>query len=275
MPEVLSIPDILVIANISEFLAEADIERGGLYQASLYGGGVDRDLPRKIYMVKKNVQWMYDLDPDDETLRFTANYLYALCNRYVLKAQNISGGGGSVSPINPSFGLMFEYLIPVLGGVPPFTNATDYDDVRIVGHNLEIFWNDLPRFLIGGEWAYTPTGIRILIPGFDASANTYDIKIFIRDPFGSSGEGVEVTRSFQYTGVGGETSFYNALLEDATIIEVSRGTPSVIINTGTPVDMECLVALGSNSLSTGTLEFAATAPISAGEIVTVIFSKSI
>jgi len=269
LPQVLSIADILDIANISEFLAVCDIERGGLY-----GGGMDIELPRKIYIVKQNVQWLYDLDPDNTTLRFTANYLYALCNRYVLQAQNISGGGGSISPVNPSFGITFEYLIEVNGGVPDFTNATDYDDPRIIGHNLVIFWNDIPRFLVSGEWAYTPTGIRILVAGFDATVNTYDFKIFIKDPFGTAGTGAEVTRSFQYTGIGGETSFFESLLDDSTIISVARGTDYELINSGTPTGLQALVTL-TGSLSDGHIAFAADNPIIAGEIVTVIFSKAL
>lgn len=271
MPEVLPIQTILDIANISEYLAVCDIERGGLY-----GGGQIGDLPRKIYVVKKNVQWMFDLDPDDDTLRFTANYLYALCNRYVLAAQHISGGGGSVSPVVPSFGGLFEYLIEVNGGVPDFTNATDYDDARIVGKNLVLFLNDIPKFLIAGtEWAYTPTGVRILIPGFDAVNNTYDLKIFIKDPFITSGTGTEVTRLFQYTGIGGETSITNATLGDATIVSVSRGTPYELISIGSPSGLQAKINLNANNLCNGTIDFDTLNPILAGEVVEIIFSKAI
>ncbi len=273
MGQSLDIPDILDIANISEYLCVCDIERGGLY-----GGGQDLQLPTKIYMVKKNVQWMYDIDPSDSTLRFTANYLYALCNKYVLKAQHTTGGGGSVSPVSPSFGNMIEYLIEVYGGVPDFTNATDYDDTRIVGHNLVIFWNDIPKFLVGGiEWAYTPTGIRILYSGFDAVNNNYDFKIFIKDPLSATGStGVEVTRAFQYTGItGSETSITSSIIEDSTIVSVSRGTPYEMIFSGTPTGLQVLIDTSTGNICNGTIEFDSSNPISVGEVVEIIFSKAI
>lgn len=88
--------EMIDIGRLSQFLAANDIAKKGLY-----GGGVDLNLPRKIYMIRKNLEWLYDLDSSDETLQATANYLYALCGRYALAAQNISGGSGVVSPINP------------------------------------------------------------------------------------------------------------------------------------------------------------------------------
>lgn len=45
------------IAKISQYLALNAISKGGLN-----GGGQDVRLPRKIYLVRKNVEWLYDLD---------------------------------------------------------------------------------------------------------------------------------------------------------------------------------------------------------------------
>ena len=93
----LTVVDKISIAKISQFLAGNDIERSG-YE----GAGQDLRLPRKLYMIRKNIEWLYNLDSDDETLTVTSNYLYALCGKYTFKAQeilNTGGGGGIISPV--------------------------------------------------------------------------------------------------------------------------------------------------------------------------------
>ncbi len=237
-----------------------------------------------IYIYWKILNKIYTLDPTWPGLDAPANYLYELERPFSYKAAQIvdGGGGGSVTPITPTRNVMFEYLIEVFGGVPDFSNATDYNDTRITGHNLVLFLNNIPKFLTAGtEWFYTLSGVRIFLDdgsggnSFDATVNDYDLKIFIKDPLGISGSGTEVTRSFQYDGVGSETSITAAVLNGATIISVTRGTPYEMITTGTPTDLQVLVNLGVNNLSNGTLNFAATNPISVGELVEVVFSKAI
>lgn len=264
--------------QLSAPIAVVDNEKGTMFSSRLSSPAS----LRTILMVTDALQWGYDGGAQtDQSLRQTANYLIWLCGMYGQRAQFIldggGGGGGTVSPSGPIVPIrMGVYLIEVNGGVPDFTNATDYDDAELIGKNLVVFWNDIPRFLVGGtEWAYTLTGIRILIGGFDATANTYDFKIFIKNPFGTSGTGVEVTRPFQYTGTGGETSITAAILSDATIISVSRGTPYELITSGSPVGAQALVNLNVNNLSNGTIDFDPTNPIAAGEVVEIIFSKAV
>lgn len=266
------IPDIIEWAKISQPLARIGESTRQVNQ----GGKIDVDLDMKLYNTRKDVQYAYDQDPNSANTYQQANCLLTLIGIYLFKAQQTTGGGGSITPVTPSTGLTFNYLIEVFGGVPDFANATDYNDPAIVGHNLVVFWNDIPRFLVAGtEWAYTPTGIRILIAGFDATANTYDIKIFIKNPFGTSGTGTEVTRSFQYTGTGGETSFFESLLVDSTIVTVFYNSNEyTIINSGTPTGLQVLVTL-SGALSDGHITFAADNPIQSGQVVTVTFSKAV
>ena len=84
-----TVPDIIEIAQLSQPLAANYIQKRGLY-----GGGIDRKLPRLLYMVRKTVEKRYDQDPSDSTLVKTANYLYALCAPFNLEAQNMLAGGG-------------------------------------------------------------------------------------------------------------------------------------------------------------------------------------
>jgi hypothetical protein len=92
-----TVSQIINIAKISQFLCLLDIEKKGLY-----GGGQDLSLPRKIYCVRKNVEWLFSLSSSDSSLVSTSNYLYALCapyNQQALFLLNISGG--QVSPVSP------------------------------------------------------------------------------------------------------------------------------------------------------------------------------
>lgn len=274
---------ILNNAPIACYLAANKIEK-----STIRGGGfLDPLLAQKIYLVYKILNKIYTLNPNYDGIVGVANYLWELCGEFGVAALGISGGGGgSVAPVTPGGGgnvFNFEYLIEVRGGVPDFASATDYDDSRLFGHNLVVFWNDIPKFLTGGtEWAYTPTGIRILIDGFDATVNDYYVLVFIKDPLGTSGTtDNEVTRSFQYTGVTGfETSIFSLLLVGATIVEVSRGTDYELIYSGTPTGLQALVGTIplSNNLCDGNITFASDNPIIGPpdpEIVTIVFSKSI
>jgi hypothetical protein len=75
---------VIRIAKVSQYLAENDIDKKGLY-----GGGMDLLLPKKLYSIRKNVSWMYQMNPSDSSLQATANYLLALCGRYGAAAQAI------------------------------------------------------------------------------------------------------------------------------------------------------------------------------------------
>lgn len=93
----MTVSEIISIAKVSQYLAANDISRRGIY-----GGGVDNLLPRKLYNIRRDVEWLYELDPDDQTLIGTANYLYALCAPYNGKAAlliNNSIGGIIINPI--------------------------------------------------------------------------------------------------------------------------------------------------------------------------------
>ena len=165
-----TIPEIIDIAKLSQALANLDNGRSGLF-----GQRPDPLLPMKLYMERKAVEWCYDLDNTDSSLTETSNYLYSLCGRYGLTAQAIinggTGGGAVVRPNSP-------YLIPITSA--DFASATAYNDPRIVGRNLAIFWNDIPRYIYAPtEFEYTTTGINILIDGFDATVNNYTLYIYI------------------------------------------------------------------------------------------------
>ena len=165
---ILTVFEKLNIAALCESYAVVDIKQSGLY-----GGGVDLQLPRKIYCIRKSIQWLYDINNGDSTLEGTTNYLISLCGKYYLQAAAViaGGGGGSVTPIRQAQ----QYPIKVLGSVFAPTDGKTYVNTNIVGDPVMIFiggyneeWHFAPT-----DFIYTATGIQIVIPGFNANNYEY------------------------------------------------------------------------------------------------------
>jgi hypothetical protein len=95
----ISVPNIINIAKASQYLATNAILRGGLF-----GRGLDALLPRKLYCIRKNVEWLYNLSPNEDTLQGVANYLYALCAPFLALAQVVIAAGGGGVIVNPFTG---------------------------------------------------------------------------------------------------------------------------------------------------------------------------
>ncbi len=93
----LSIPQIILRAEISQYLAVIAIKKGGLF-----GKGTPSFLPELLYQVRKTVARMYALNPDEENLVAMANYLYKTCGIYGIRASYLISSGGVIP--NPSPG---------------------------------------------------------------------------------------------------------------------------------------------------------------------------
>lgn len=135
----LTVSQTIQIAKISQYLSTNDIAKSGLY-----AGGMDIRLPRKIYMVRKNVEGLYDLAPNDTTLTATANYLYALCGKYGLAAQNITGTGGAVSPVNPA-NAPEPYDFEVSGSSFIADGESTKTITAFIGYNLLFIRGNIPQ----------------------------------------------------------------------------------------------------------------------------------
>lgn len=169
-----TVAEIIQIGKFSTYLSANDRGLG-----ALFGARIDPKLPLLIAMETDSIDWQNQFNPTDDTLQGSANYAYKIYGIYGTIAQGIISGGGSGTGVVSD--ISKPYLIPVLGS--QFTNATDYDDARIVGKQLAIFWNDISRYLFVSEFAATGTGITITAVGWDAVANpTYELFIYIIDP---------------------------------------------------------------------------------------------
>lgn len=178
----LTVAQKLNIADISQYLCNVDIAKGGLY-----GKGIDLMHPMKIMSVRKSVQNRYDRDPTDTTLEATSNYMLSLCYKWLSAAQIINSGGGSTGSGTVQ---VIKSPLPITGAdfaTSTAWNGTNSDGITIRStYTLQIFWNDIQRFLQEGtEWNRTSAGFEIInngvtISGFDASANpTYSLYVYI------------------------------------------------------------------------------------------------
>jgi len=139
MASPLTIPQIITIAKISEYLSANYIADGALFGARKIPTN-----PRIIYMEYKALSWMYDLDPTNESLRLVGNYVYSLCKKN-LKAKAISGSGGSISPINPNISIPVPVEFVVTGSSFMIDGQASVLIPQFAGYNVMFNRNNIPQ----------------------------------------------------------------------------------------------------------------------------------
>ena len=100
----MTVPQIILRAEISQYLAVNAIQKGGTF-----GKGIPSHLPSLIYSVRKVVSRVYTLDPANELLTKMANYLYAICGQFGIQASYLISSGGSI----PAPSGTTQYSLPV------------------------------------------------------------------------------------------------------------------------------------------------------------------
>lgn len=158
--------------GISVYLAANDNSAG-----ALFGSRLSSPLSSlTIAMVTDALMWGNFVGQNAINLRELTNYLVWLEGVYGMQAQAIinGGGGGSVTPIPPSGGV----LTPITISGSDFANTTDWNYSPYAGLQFTVFSNGIARYLtFGDEWTYTSGGFTILIPGFDSSILDYTLVI--------------------------------------------------------------------------------------------------
>jgi len=162
----LSYSDIIAVARISQYLAENDELKG-----SLFGARIAPGTGRILYCERKAVEWMYNLDPTNDTLTLTSNYLYSLCRGYNLRAQRIyaTSGGGSVAP--PDVNTAPNPIQFNVGAATAIvTGATTGTITTFIGYNLLFVRGGIPQTTVnegGGATYYSwdkTTGLLTISP---------------------------------------------------------------------------------------------------------------
>lgn len=159
----LTVAQIIDVAKISQYLATLDVENG-----SLYGKRVVPETPQILYVIRKGVEWMYDHDPANPSLIETSNYLYSLCRGYNLQAQQISGTGGVITPVNPTqIPSPYDFEVSATSIIPD--GATSATLSAFIGFNLLFVRNGIPQSTlnIGGNSYFSwnkPLGIITISP---------------------------------------------------------------------------------------------------------------
>lgn len=136
----MTVPDIIAVAKICQYLSTKDVANG-----SLFGARISPQTPIVLKVESAAVEWMYDHDPANSTLTSTANYLYSLCRGYNLKAQKILGtAGGSVSPINiQSAPTPLQFTVDGSTEIP--TGGSSATLTQFIGYNLLFVRNQVPQ----------------------------------------------------------------------------------------------------------------------------------
>jgi hypothetical protein len=169
----------LNIGRLSAAYAAIDILKSGLD-----GGGIDLNLPIKISYVQQSIQWLYDLEPNDDSLFDTTNLLMSLCGQYGLYAIGRLNGGGNV--IIPGGVTIIRSPIRIIGAM--FANSLSWTGINNDGLNilpsyfLQVYWNSVNKYIDKDvDWVRTATGFDIIPNGnnipldFDATgANSAD-----------------------------------------------------------------------------------------------------
>lgn len=145
----LSVENIIRIAKVSQYLSKIDVAKG-----SLFGKRIAPNTPQILYMERKAVEWLYNLDPTDETLIGTANYLYSLCRGYNLQANSITGGGGTVSPVNPvTAPTPYDFEVDGSSFIPTGGSSKNFPSTW-VGYNLLFVRNNIPQSTVNNGGSY-------------------------------------------------------------------------------------------------------------------------
>jgi len=96
----IEINNYVTYGNVSSFLAANDFSG----QNVLSGGAFNSDLPMRLSLVTRLVEWKLNQNANDTTLINTGNYLYQLCGKYIQQAKLIIANNMPGVIINPATG---------------------------------------------------------------------------------------------------------------------------------------------------------------------------
>lgn len=160
----MSIQSIINGAKDAQFVTSRIKIRGGLFNK-----GLPNYLPRLIYCVRKTVERQFGLDPNDDTLTVTANYLKAISVLYWLPQSGLVGvGGGGVAPVTPGNLSPQPYDFEVTGSSFIIGGQSAKTINAFIGYNVTFNRNNIPQSTVdmgGSYYSWNPnSGLFVCYP---------------------------------------------------------------------------------------------------------------
>lgn len=146
----MSITTIINGAKDAQFVTSGIRIKGGLFNS-----GLPNYLPRLIYCVRKSVERLFDLDPSDETLTVTSNYLKSISVLYWKPQSGLVGlGGGGVAPVVPGNLSPQPYDFEVTGSSFIIAGQSAKTINAFIGYNVTFNRNNIPQSTVdmGGSY---------------------------------------------------------------------------------------------------------------------------
>jgi hypothetical protein len=145
MATILSIADIIEVGDASTYLSANFTSR-----AALYGGTNIKPIPPvQIAFVTDALRWGNEGGlATAASLRSTANYLYWMCGKFQLQAQNIISGAGGGSVSSTASGGDLPYPLDFIVSASSFivTGASSVTISQFIGYNVEFDRNGIPQY---------------------------------------------------------------------------------------------------------------------------------
>lgn len=169
------------------------------------GATLDEDLDIKLYITRKDVEYEYDQDPTSENLFPMGNYLLTLMFPYFFEAQQATGSGGSISPLNTDVQIPGDIdfivdgstIIPTGGSSVYLNGLGGRPDLR--GYNVDFARGGMMQYTTlqpGGATYYSwnsVTGLFQLLPLSGGQATTGEPMRIMPDT-GGVGSGTSATQ---------------------------------------------------------------------------------
>lgn len=189
-----SISNIITWAKACQSLAAL----GENKSKSFKGLSISDSLDQKLYIARKSLEWEYAQNQNSSLIYELADYVYALCFPYLLKAQQITVDGGLVViPVTPISGTPVVMPFKIIK-VGDFTNATDYTNSIFIGKDISVFMQNFNRYLESDEFVLLADGtVRILVNGFDGTSGTIG-KIVMRVDINGEAPASTIIDTFTY-----------------------------------------------------------------------------
>jgi hypothetical protein len=147
-----TIPETILNGELSVPLAANDNSKGNLFGNRLS----NPTSPVTIAMVTDALSWMYESTGSytDAEMTAVANYLIWLMGKYGLQASNITGSGGSVTPITPG-GLTpsrIDFIVSAISYIP--TGDSTKTISQFAGREIDFIRGGVSQSTISTEPSY-------------------------------------------------------------------------------------------------------------------------